>query len=170
MSKGNNPDRDQVDLCTASSLSGNQSYMFPSVSRSPADVILTLYEVTSSETHVFPPRTRTSLCRLDLTLTFCIPPHIIIFESEVPLVIWNVQFDIRNLCSLVILLLHHGTPHVRSFIHGPTFQPLPLLCPMTHSAPCVLSLHTQFPGSLRQEVLQLQLSAKVSLKGNSSDL
>lgn len=31
-------------------------------------------------------------------------------------------------------------------------------------------IHAQFPGSLRQEVLQLQLSAKVTLKGNSPDL
>lgn len=35
--------------------------------------------------------------------------------------------------------------------------------------PCFSSIHTSHPGSLRQEVLQLQLSAKVPLKGNPPD-
>lgn len=82
--------------------------------------------------------------------------------------VWQVKK-----CVLVIFLLHHDTPaldhsllsFIHSFIYGPTCQPLSWLYLITYSI-----THMQIPGSLRQEVLQLQLSAKVSLKGNSSDL
>lgn len=60
-------------------------------------------------------------------------------------------------------------PFIHSFIDAsgvPFFlqSTHPLFHPSCHSF-----VHTSSPGSLRQEVLQLQLSSKASLKGNSSD-
>lgn len=55
---------------------------------------------------------------------------------------------------------------IHSYIYPSLVPPIytPFFHPSVHP-----SIHTSSPGSLRQEVLQLQLSAKASLKGNSSD-
>lgn len=62
-------------------------------------------------------------------------------------------------------LLHFTYLSIDSRVRPPFFLQLvhPLFHPSIHP-----SIHTSSPGSLRQEVLQLQLSAKASLKGNSS--
>lgn len=61
--------------------------------------------------------------------------------------------------------LHFTFPFIHASVRHSSSNPHTLLFhPPIHS-----SIHTSSPGSLRQEVLQLQLSAKASLKGNSSD-
>lgn len=71
-------------------------------------------------------------------------------------------------------LLHHAHsfifPFIHSFIHWCIRAPffLQSMHPLFHPS-CHSFVHTSSPGSLRQEVLQLQLSSKASLKGNSSD-
>lgn len=83
----------------------------------------------------------------------------------------------KNELTSIFLLVHHDSPSafsylsIHSFMHPSTI--------FLHSSPNLHTLwfhrsmlsyvHTSSTGSLRQEVLQLQLSAKVSLKGNSSD-
>lgn len=75
----------------------------------------------------------------------------------------------------------HYYPSIYSFLfmHSCTISILFICppCPSKKSEPSFFyfidpyfsSVHTSHPGSLRQEVLQLQLSAKVPLKGNLSD-
>lgn len=64
-------------------------------------------------------------------------------------------------CTIFILFLRPTSPSPK--------KSEPSLFFFIFIARCFPFIHTSHPGSLRQEVLQLQLSAKVPLKGNPSD-
>lgn len=76
-----------------------------------------------------------------------------------------------NAAHLWCFPLHHGIPAFHLFIHSHNLPPC-FLKPHTlyFQHPFYHSNHTSPPGSLRQEVLQLQLSTKASQKGNSSSI
>lgn len=99
----------------------------------------------------------------------------IIFKSNVALIILNNFFSDKK-CMLTYGFScpswHPSIWCFFSFIHSFMDSVSTSFTTLPYDTFCSMHfvIHTQFPGSLRQEVLQLQLSAKVSLKGNSSDL
>lgn len=82
----------------------------------------------------------------------------------------------NTILHLLALLSIHPFIPCHAFIHHFHLVPTPPNSPQKsepsfflHHWTMLPSVHTSHPGSLRQEVLQLQLSAKVPLKGNPSD-
>lgn len=133
---------------------------------------LTLHEVTLQETRVSIWNAHHFLqckCAVIIGFQLCFFPTLLLKRLHLIPYVHSV-WQVKNLCLLVIFL-YYDSWFLFAFIHSWTHVPTSVMTlPYNTLFSIHFVTHTQIPGSLRQEVLQLQLSAKVSLKGNSSDL